>query len=313
MTEEVETEEVEKTESLRETIEKAASSEAEVDSGVEEKEVERVEPPEHWSQLDKDRFSELPDEIKPLWLEKTKSLETGYNEKFERVADWEKQQARFNEIFSPLASELSLHGVQPMDMVQRLIGAHQFLRSDPEAGLRWIAEQYGAGHMLGGVEEDSGYLDPMAEKKIQQLEQQVQSLTQTLGGFQGNYQQTQQAQLQSQIRAFETAVDAEGKPKYPYFQNVREQMGQLFAAGAVSTLEEAYQKAIRLNDDVFGQVQKAEQDKAKKEAEAKRKAEAEKARKAADARVSSSGQSGGAPKYGNLRDAVKAAVQEQRA
>ena len=299
-------EDIEETEdeSLRDTMNKAASDEAvSYSEEVAVEETPAIEAPEHWSQLDRDRFSELPDDLKPLWLEKSKSLETGYNEKFERVASWEKQQARLNEIFQPVANELALHGVDQMDMVQRLIGAHQYLRNDPAAGLRWLAEQYGAQHLLA---DDDGFYDP--DPKITQLEQQVAQLSNAFNGFQGTYQSSQQAQAQAHIDAFAGAVDESGNPKHPYFNDVRAQMGQLMAGGAASTIEQAYDMAVWALPESRQRLMQAEQAKAAKDAEAKRKAEAEKARRAADARVTSSGRSGSDAKHGTLREAVTAAV-----
>jgi hypothetical protein len=39
--------------------------------------------PEHWSQANQDAFNALPDEIKPAYMEKVRSLEGGYQQKFE--------------------------------------------------------------------------------------------------------------------------------------------------------------------------------------------------------------------------------------
>ena len=45
-----------------------------------------VQAPEHWSKDDKDRFGKLPAESRQWWLDKTKQLEAGYQDKFKEIA-----------------------------------------------------------------------------------------------------------------------------------------------------------------------------------------------------------------------------------
>lgn len=315
MSDETEVEETAPT--VRESIDEARGIEPEQgpigEQVTTEEEVVTCDAPDHWSQLDKDRFNDLPDDIKPLWLEKSKSLETGYNEKFEQIAEWTKERDRLEQIFQPLASELSLYGTSRADAIERLVGAHQLLSRDPEAGMRWLAEQYGAQHLLAGQEsqDDFGlgdFQDP-AIAEINTLKQQLAKLTGVFGQFQGSQQQQQHTQAQMHVDAFAAATDEAGKPRYPYFNEVRQTMGQLFQVGAVSTLDEAYAKAVRMNDEVFERVNKASQAEQQAAADAKRKEEAQKARRASDARVVTSGKGGGeSAKHNTLRGALEAAV-----
>src|SRR5262245_35337860 len=51
--------------------------------------VTKLEAPQHWSQEDKDWFTGMPDDVwRQKWLDKTKSLEGGYNTKFQEIANW---------------------------------------------------------------------------------------------------------------------------------------------------------------------------------------------------------------------------------
>jgi|DEB0MinimDraft_4_1074332.scaffolds.fasta_scaffold25765_2 hypothetical protein len=292
--------------SLRDAIEDAAGGEQDA-APVEVEEVEEVEeiaPPEHWSQLDKDAFNDLPPDVRKLYLDKATSLEKGYNEKFEQIADWQKEKAALDEVFAPLASELSLHGMDRADVLRRLVGAHTYLSRDPEGALRWLAQQYGADYLLAGDEPDP-FDTP--DPRVQTLTQEIAQLKQQLQGFQGQYQTTQEAALSQQIQAFQTATDEQGKPKYPYFTDVRTQMGQLIQAGAAQSLEQAYEMAVWSNPDVRGRLMQADQQKANQAAEAKRRQEAEKARKASAARTAGSGRAGSG-KAGSIREAVEQAV-----
>jgi len=293
--------------SLRDSIKDAVGDEPEAAPKPEPD--PEIAPPEHWSQIDKDAFNDLPPEVRSLYLDKATSLEKGYNEKFEKVASWQKEKAALDEVFAPMASELALYNVDRVDVIRRLAGAHQMLRYDPEGALRQLAAQYGAEYPFAGSDDDEGFLDPAAEQQITQLKQQVAQLQQGFQGFQGQYQSSQEAALQHQIDAFQSAKDADGNLKYPYFDTVRQQMGQLIGAGAAQSLEQAYEMAVWGNGETRQRLMQADQDRAAKEAEAKRKAEADKARKAGAARVAGTSSRGGSGSALTTRDALEQAWQ----
>jgi non-ribosomal peptide synthetase component F len=93
-----------------------------------------------------------------------------------------------------------------------------------------------------------------------QVDPQFSHVTQTVGTLQQQVQtmlaqqkQSEQAALQQQIDSFKAAS--------PHFEAVKETMAGLLQAGVAPDLATAYQKAIRLHDDIWQQ-QQAEQAKA---------------------------------------------------
>ena len=79
------------------------------------------------------------------------------------------------------------------------------------------------------------------------------------------------------LQQFQAAKDASGNPLYPHYETVRNTMAQLLDAGAAEDLKSAYDKAIRLHDDIWSAEQQAKQaaaHKAAQEAQAKQVAQA---------------------------------------
>lgn len=189
---------------------------------------EQVEAPEHWSQEDKDEFANLSEELKPLWLKKAKSLESGYNRKFEEVATERKQLETFkgfNEIFEPYEQQLQMHGLTPEAYTRRLVAIGQQLQANPAETIHWLAQQYGVD--LGtpaeaGTEGDDAEYHPAFSK----LKAELQDLKNTLQASHQEQYQATQAQNEGEWTRFVEAKDGDGNPLYPHADKVRVSMGQ---------------------------------------------------------------------------------------
>lgn len=141
------------------------------------------------------------------------------------------------------------------------------LAKDPAGMIPKLAEMYGVD--LQSLVAEQPYVDPQVSALQQQLQQLQQAQTQ-------QYQYAQQQQmnrLSEEIHAFETAVDEQGNPKAPHFSRVFDAMVKLARGGYVNSIQDAYEKAVRLDDELQAEIA-AEQ--AKKVA-ATRAAEANKA------------------------------------
>ena len=149
----------------------------------------------------------------------------------------------------PYLQEFQQQGLQPQQVIGGLIGAHRVLSTGtPEQKLQAFAKMatdYGV--PLQSLQ--TGQVDPQAAH-IAQTVSQLQQRWQT---FEQQQQAAQQAQLQQQIEAFKTSA--------PHFEAVKETMAGLLQSGVAQDLRTAYDKAIRLNDEIW-QAQQAEQAKA---------------------------------------------------
>jgi len=163
-------------------------------------------------------------------------------------------------------------GIQPAQAVQALMQADHVLRTSPpeqkRAYLAQLAQQYGI--TLDGSEyypPAGGPVDPM----IYNLQNELNSVRGEIVGYKQQQEEAQNQTLLSEINSF--------ADKAEYFEDARPTMITLLQSGVATTLEDAYEKAIRLNDDLFQKSQQSRQ----AEAETKRKSAANRAAKAAKA------------------------------
>ena len=124
--------------------------------------------PEHWSEADRGAFDDLPDEAKGIYLDKVRSLESGYNQKFEAIANERKnyealqhafeasgienleqfvEATRNNDtlgnLFEPFAEQLQAANQTPQQYVRQLVQVAQSIQAHPRETLLWLAEQHG--------------------------------------------------------------------------------------------------------------------------------------------------------------------------
>ena len=142
--------------------------------------------------------------------------------------------------------------------------------------LRQLAQGYGIN--LSSLEDESeSWNDP--DPQYAQLMQQNQQIMAELNQFKQQNMQSTVAQTEQTVEQFSTKTDAEGKLIHPHFDKVRVKMGNLIDAGEAKGLDDAYAKAVRLDDDLYAEALKASQLSIKKQEDSKRKKAVEKARK----------------------------------
>lgn len=143
--------------------------------------------------------------------------------------------------FQPL---LQQYGVAPQQWITQLGNAHaQLVTGTPQqkmAIFQQLANDYGVN--LGSL---GGYENPVYDQ-FSQLTQELNQIKNQWGQFQQQQETLEQTQLRSEIDSF--------KADKPYFEEVREVMAGLLQSGMADDLQSAYDKAIRLNDDVFQKV-----------------------------------------------------------
>jgi len=180
------------------------------------------------------------------------------------------------EAIQPFMPVLQQHNIDPKTWITSLGNAHQMLATgSPEQKIQMFAKlatDYGVPlQALTGQQAD-----PQFSMMAQELNQLKNQWTQ----FQTSQQQQEQQLIQSEIQRFSTDK--------PHFEAVRETMAGLLQSGVADTLQAAYDKAIRLHDDIWQKQQdEAQQAKAKAEAEAQHKRVTEAKAKAVSPRSSS--------------------------
>ena len=172
-------------------------------------------------------------------------------------AQWDQAQPVLQSLerFAPI---LQQNGVDPAQWINSLGTAHQTLvYGNPEQKLQMFAQlanDYGVD--LNGLTGGQG-ISPqfsMIAQELSQIKNQWQQ-------FQSQQEQQEQAQLKGEIDVF-------SKDK-PYFEDVRETMAGLLQNNMASDLQTAYDKAIRLHDDIWQKIQSEQVKSSQKEQQSK--------------------------------------------
>lgn len=127
-------------------------------------------------------------------------------------------------------------------------------------------------------------------------------------------QERERAEMQStnsEIETFRSKVDANGQPAYPYFDHVTSLMAAILGGGSATTLEEAYQLAVKAHPETSQLIAQAEAAKAQ-EAEKKRQAAVAARRKTGSIRSGPGGSPAANGSARTIRDELKAAFEEAR-
>jgi hypothetical protein len=240
---------------------------------------------EHWGKLD----PTLQDYIQQREADYAKGVSTYKNQ-------WDMAAPIMESIrqFEPL---LQHHGVAPQQWISQLGNAHaKLVMGSPEQKLETFAQlanDYGVN--LGQLTGQSGY-DP----QFSQLAQELNQIKNQWSSFQSQQEMAEQTQLQSEIASF--------KDDKPYFEEVRETMAGLLQNGMANDLQSAYDKAIRLNDDVFQRVQS--QQTGKSEAAQREKVAAAKAKVLSPKSSTPTASTGnGGKSASSAREAIMAAME----
>ena len=223
-------------------------------------------PPTSWRKEHHELYKTLPPEAQRYVSQREEEMRRGIEPLIPKAkfAD-EMQQA-----MQPFEANIRAAGVPPVAAVHTLMQADNILRNAPMdqkiAYLQQLLPQYGID--LGGLGIDFNHeVDP----RISALRNELTEVRGTVMTWQQEQRQAQEQEMQSAIGAF--AADHE------HFDALRMSMSELMKAGLAQNLEEAYQKALRLDENLFS----AQQASSQAAAEAARRAAADKAAKAARA------------------------------
>lgn len=293
-----------------EEIEQGASPEDEDhDDGEAEQSdgADAVEPPDHWSAEDRERFNAISDPVaRQHVLDVRKSLERGYNRKFEELADERRQLSDWEQVFKPVDNDLKLAGVSRTQAVQRLLAAQQMLQNTPEQAIQWLAQQYGVNlTQLNPATED------VADPQYAGLQQKIGSIENQMQGWVNQQQQQRVQSVQQQIEQFRSATDENGSPLHPHFEKVKQHMAAIADAQPDADLAALYDQAVYANPETRTAILSEREKAAKAEAEKATKEKAKRSRNAATPKGGSGGKE--AVKGKTLRESMELAYDKLQA
>ena len=217
-----------------------------------------LEAPQHWSAEDRERFAAMPKNAQEWALERDKAMTADYTRKTQEIAETRNRYQQIDQTLEPVRAALQANGITEAGYIQRLMEADRRLQTDPVRTIKWLAQN--AGVDLATLEPGEG---SETDPQIAALRNQVQQLSEHLTTRERAEAEARQQETISTIENFQTATDEAGNPQYPHFEALRSTMGALIKAGHAAGLEDAYNKAIRLDDTLYQQQLEAERTKAK--------------------------------------------------
>ena len=209
------------------------------------------------------------------------------------------------EAIEPYLPTIQGMGLTPEKAVSALMQADYTLRTAPPQQKMQLfvqlAQSYGINLGAMGANPQAApqnSVDPL----VWQLQNELNNVRGEVMGWKQQQEMQQNQQLLGEINQFSLKAD--------HFEEARPTMIQLLQSGMAETLEDAYEKAIRLNPDLFDQVSKAQQaEQAAKQAKEYNRA-AKAARAAAVSVRSAAPGANTAPKAANRRALLEEAFSE---
>ena len=267
-----------------------------------------ITPPQHWPEDFKTDFNDLPVKAQHMFMGRYKQMEADHTKKTQAIAGFRKKAEAFEEIMQPHRGDFERAGMDDVAAVRQLLAAHQFLKSDPQNAINWLANQYGVD--MTAVGNDPAGEDEFSDPQVKALQQQVAQLTGYIQNQQTQQQSQTQQSMQSMIDQFATETDANGNPAHPHFEKVRGVMGTLISNNNAADLKQAYEMAVYADPEL----RQAEIDRvAASKTQASVKTEAvKKAKKAQRSKVrgSATPAAPALPANASIRDTINASIRQ---
>lgn len=255
--------------------------------------------PISWPSEMKAKFASLPPEfadVQKFVAERDKQAHDAISRAGQQIKAFEP----IGQVLGRFAETFKRNNLHPAEGIARLLTVEENLQKDAAATVKQIAEAYGVDlHALVGQappasEEQPPAGDIRAHPVVQQLEAQLREAKEEIGRVtqyltaQHNHQATgARNALARQISDFAEAKDERGNLLHPHLDRVSGYMAALMHSNPEMDLETAYNRAVRVDDDLYKEMraEEARAEEAKRQADARKKAE--EARRAAAVNVTS--------------------------
>lgn len=263
--------------SLRDELEtglsEAAGTEAQIPQNPVPAELPPLEAPAMWGKPFKESFAALAGNPEhrahaEAWANQWKETQGHITRRDQEFADYRKRLDPVYGAIQPYEQYWAQQGMTTETGVRQLLAYAEALARDPASVIPQLAQMYGVDLQQLVAER------PYVPQEMVALQQQVQQMQQAAQWQQQQQQQSFHARLGEEIRAFQTATDEQGTLKAPHFERVYDTMLALARGGAAKNIQDAYDKAVRLDAELQTEIasEKAKQEAAARAAEANKAA-----------------------------------------
>ena len=194
-------------------------------------ELEAISAPKHWPKEEQEIFNAWDANVQHQVMDRYKAMEGDYTKKTQALAKYKKRNESLDEIYGPFREEWKRAGMDEVAATRQLLVAHDYLRTQPQQALKWLAKSYGVD--FTAVNDDTAIEDEYADPQMKAMQQQIAQLQGTITNQQQQAQNMQKQEVQAMIDNFQTAKDADGNLKHPHFDVVQNQMSGLISSGCL--------------------------------------------------------------------------------
>lgn len=230
-------EELEKNFASAET--QSATSNAEEHPQVQEPVIDEwMDAPKSYTKEYQENFKTLSPDWRKYLIEREKQVERGFSDLGNKANayNW------VNDAFSSRQERLAKNGInQVQDYFNILMQIDDALTTDPQKTIQALADSYGV-----NFSDNNSSLDS--------LRGELRDVQQALALQQAYLKEQQTKQANLAFNEFVNAKDEQGNLKHPYLNEVRQDMINLIKGGVSQTLDDAYNKAIYLNEAVRNKI-----------------------------------------------------------
>jgi hypothetical protein len=214
-------------------------------------EVQAAGAPKTWNKEELATWATVPKEIQDKL---TPILERREQDFFNGISQYKGMAERgqaYESVVEPYRPILAAENIDPVGLFQSFSANHYILSRGTEEQKVELAARMLEGYniplqgLLEYIAEGGG--QQIKDPQYQQLEQRFNELNNRLSAEDTRRAEEQRTRISQEIETFASAKDDKGAPLHPYFDEVAQDIQQLFAAGAAKTLEEAYDKAVYAN------------------------------------------------------------------
>lgn len=194
-------------------------------------------PPKTWTKEELAAWNKVPESARAAILRREEDM-------FKGIEQY-KAQAQFGttvaDVIQPYVPIMQQAGIDPIKNIQNLMHSHYTLATGtPEQKIAFIRSIISDYHIdWNGLTAPGPVAPPNPE--VQALRNQVTQLTTEQSRIEQERQQATYASNMAEVTAFKA------DPANIYFEEVRPQMAELFNKGMVTSLKDAYDKAVQLN------------------------------------------------------------------
>lgn len=244
-------------------------------------------PPQSWKKEMHDFWSKADPRLQEYAYQREEQMRAG----IEPIRSKAEFADKVNEAIAPYMDTIRGLGIDPPQAIRALMEADNILRSSPPQDrlnyFHSLARSYGIDLTAQGQPAPQAPVDP----SFVALQNELVKIRGEVTGWKQAQEEAAYAALLDEVQQFSTKAE--------HFEAARKTMIPLMESGIATTLEDAYNKALRLDPELFAASQQAQQ----AAAAAQRKASADKAAKAARAAaVSVRSSTPGAPSAAKAAD-----------